>query len=123
MAGLNIVHCTRAAGKAVVVVDELSYGGTCMLRGCDPKKVLVGAAELIDWQRRMQGSGIAEQAQIAWGELMQFKRSFTGKPPKLLEKNLSKNGVASFTMSASDRIKFEAFGSRFIRYNRAIIVS
>lgn len=64
MAGLNIAHCTRAAGKAVAVVDELSYGGACMLHSCDPKKVLVGATEPIDWQRRMQGGGIAEQAQI-----------------------------------------------------------
>ncbi len=29
-------------------MDELPYGGTCALRGCDPKKVAVGAAELAD---------------------------------------------------------------------------
>jgi hypothetical protein len=29
--------------------------GTCALRGCDPKKVLVGAAEVIDRIQRMQG--------------------------------------------------------------------
>lgn len=95
MAGLNVARRTRAAGKSVAVVDELPYGGTCMLRGCDPKKVLVGAAEVIDWQQRMQGSGIAGQARIDWAELMQFKRTFTDNPPKMLEKNLSKNGVAT----------------------------
>jgi glutathione reductase (NADPH) len=95
MAGLNIARRTRAAGKSVAVVDELPYGGTCMLRGCDPKKVLVGAAEVIDWQRRMQGSGIAGQAHVDWGELMQFKHTFTDNPPKMLEKNLSRNGVAT----------------------------
>ncbi len=95
MAGLNVARRTRSAGKSVAVVDELPYGGTCMLRGCDPKKVLVGAAEVIDWQRRMQGSGIAGQARIDWGELMRFKRTFTDNPPKMLEKSLSKNGVAT----------------------------
>lgn len=95
MAGLNIARRTRAAGKSVAVVDELPYGGTCMLRGCDPKKVLVGAAEVIDWQRRMQGSGIAGQARIDWGELMQFKRTFTDSPPQMLEKSLSRSGVAT----------------------------
>ena len=100
MAGLNIARRTRAAGKSVAVVDELPYGGTCMLRGCDPKKVLVGAAEVIDWQRRMQGNGIVGQAQIDWGELMQFKRTFTDNPPKMLEKSLSKSGVTTLYGSA-----------------------
>ena len=44
------VACAQA-GKRVAIVDERPYGGTCALRGCDPKKVLVGAAELIDWAR------------------------------------------------------------------------
>ena len=28
----------RAAGQSVAVVDSLPYGGTCGLRGCDPKR-------------------------------------------------------------------------------------
>ncbi|MDQ7027033.1 MAG: NAD(P)/FAD-dependent oxidoreductase [Anaerolineae bacterium] len=100
MAGLNIARRTRAAGKSVVVVDEMPYGGTCMLRGCDPKKVLVGAAEVIDWQRRMQGTGISGHAQINWSDLMQFKRTFTDNPPKMLEKSLSKSGVVTLYGSA-----------------------
>lgn len=31
----------RAAGWRVAVVDDQAYGGTCALRGCDQKKVLV----------------------------------------------------------------------------------
>ena len=45
----------RSAGWNVAVVDSRPFGGTCALRGCDPKKVLVGAAELVDWMDRMQG--------------------------------------------------------------------
>ena len=37
-----------AAGWRVAVIDHLPFGGTCALRGCDPKKVLVGAAEVIE---------------------------------------------------------------------------
>jgi glutathione reductase (NADPH) len=51
-------HC-RSVGWRVAVVDHLPFGGTCALRGCDPKKVLVGAAEAIDHARRMRGNGIA----------------------------------------------------------------
>jgi pyruvate/2-oxoglutarate dehydrogenase complex dihydrolipoamide dehydrogenase (E3) component len=48
----------RAAGWSVAVVDCRPFGGTCALRGCDPKKVLVGAVALIDWVRRMDGKGM-----------------------------------------------------------------
>jgi len=42
---------------------------TCALRGCDPKKVLVGAAEAVDWIHRMKGKGIqAAKLQIDWPE-------------------------------------------------------
>ena len=51
----------RAAGWQVAVVDSRLFGGTCALRGCDPKKVLVGACEVIDWTRRMNGKGVAGQ--------------------------------------------------------------
>jgi glutathione reductase (NADPH) len=39
----------RRAGWEVAVVDSRPFGGTCALRGCDPKKVLVGAADALDW--------------------------------------------------------------------------
>ena len=34
----------RDAGWTVAVVDEKPFGGTCALRGCDPKKMLVSGA-------------------------------------------------------------------------------
>jgi glutathione reductase (NADPH) len=37
----------REAGWLVAIVDSRPFGGTCALRGCDPKKVLVGAAESV----------------------------------------------------------------------------
>ena len=48
----------RSEDWEVAVIDSRPFGGTCALRGCDPKKVLVGAAELIDWNIRMTGNGI-----------------------------------------------------------------
>jgi len=38
--------CCRAAGWRVAIIDQLPFGGTCALCGCDPKKVWVGAAEV-----------------------------------------------------------------------------
>jgi glutathione reductase (NADPH) len=48
----------RAAGWNVAIIDSRPFGGTCALRGCDPKKVLVGAAEVIDSVQRMRGRGV-----------------------------------------------------------------
>src|SRR5712691_10563641 len=77
----------RAAGWRVAVIDHLPFGGTCALRGCDPKKVLVGAAEAIDHARRMHGKGVAGEPSIGWGDLMQFKRTFTEPVPAMMERS------------------------------------
>jgi glutathione reductase (NADPH) len=92
----------RAAGWQVAIVDSRPFGGTCALRGCDPKKVLLGAAEVTDWARRMHGKGVRpEQLKIDWQELMQFKRSFTEPVPKQREAGLAKAGIAAFHGRAS----------------------
>lgn len=57
--------CAKAGWK-VAQIDSRPFGGTCARRGCDPKKVLVGAAELIDWNRRMSGNGVPADAHIDW---------------------------------------------------------
>src|SRR5437667_9292799 len=73
----------REAGWSVAIVDSFPFGGTCALRGCDPKKVLVGAAEIIDWIHRMESNGVCgDNARIEWSELMRFKRTFTHPVPK-----------------------------------------
>jgi glutathione reductase (NADPH) len=87
----------REAGWQVAIVDSRPFGGTCALRGCDPKKVLVGAAELLDWGRRMQENGLkAAKLQIDWSELMRFKRSFTEPIPKRREDEFGNAGIAAF---------------------------
>src|ERR1700733_2166101 len=87
----------REAGWGVAIVDSRPFGGTCALRGCDPKKVLVGAAEAFDWARRMKGKGIqGENLQINWQELIRFKRSFTASVSKRTEAALAKAGIEGF---------------------------
>ncbi|HEV8454742.1 MAG TPA: NAD(P)/FAD-dependent oxidoreductase [Gemmatimonadales bacterium] len=85
----------RQAGWQVAVVDDEPYGGTCALRGCDPKKVLVGGAELVDWHRRMTGSGISGDTRIDWPTLMRFKRTFTDPVPASRETALRDAGIAT----------------------------
>lgn len=86
----------RSIGWRVAVIDHLPFGGTCALRGCDPKKVLVGAAEAIDHTRRMRGNGVAGEPAIAWRELINFKRSFTEPVPAMKERSFAKAGIDSY---------------------------
>lgn len=94
--GSSAAQACAKAGRSVAIVDRLPYGGTCALRGCDPKKILVGAAELVDWSQRMYGNGIAGRIEIDWNELMHFKRSFTEPFPAKRESELREAGVATY---------------------------
>lgn len=91
----------RSAGWTVAVIDSRPFGGTCALRGCDPKKVLVGAAELVDWHDRMQTKGVrSDGVGIDWPELMRFKRTFTEPVPQRREQSFAQAGITAFHGSA-----------------------
>jgi glutathione reductase (NADPH) len=92
-----VASTCRSAGWSVAIIDSQPFGGTCALRGCDPKKVLVGAAELVDWSRRMQSNGVdCSEASISWRQLIHFKRSFTDPVPRRKEESFEKMGVHAF---------------------------
>ncbi len=94
MAGIAAANKCAAAGWSVAIVDELPYGGTCALRGCDPKKMLRRGVEVIDAARLLRGRGIAAgDLAINWADLMAHKRSFTDAVPGNMEAGLKKNGV------------------------------
>jgi glutathione reductase (NADPH) len=96
-AGSGAAFQCRKEGWEVAIIDSRAFGGTCALRGCDPKKVLVGAAELIDWNRRMEERGIsAKGAEIDWSSLMRFKKTFTEPVPQSVEKGYAKAGIATY---------------------------
>ena len=89
------------AGKSVAVIDEKPFGGTCALRGCDPKKMLVAGVEVIDAKRRMAPHGVAGDVRIDWPELIDFKRSFTDPVPEKHEQRYKEAGIATLHGTAS----------------------
>lgn len=86
----------RAAGWSVAIVDEKPYGGTCALRGCDPKKMLVAGAEVVEGTRRMQEHGVTGQVSIDWPELISFKKTFTDPVPDKHQQRYDEKGIATF---------------------------
>jgi glutathione reductase (NADPH) len=118
--GSGVATRCAKSGWRVAVVDEEPYGGTCALRGCDPKKVLVGVSDLVDWHRRMTGLGVTGDVKLDWSALMRFKRTFTEPVPLEKEQAYRKLGVATYhgpgRFTAPDRISAEGkdLESRFV---------
>ena len=87
----------REAGWSVAVVDRQPFGGTCALRGCVPKKILVGAADAVQGARDLTGKGVpAGELAIDWPELMRFKHSLVDPTTERTEQAWARLGVEQF---------------------------
>jgi glutathione reductase (NADPH) len=97
-AASTTAHECSSAGWKVAIVDSISFGGTCALRGCEPKKVLVEAAKVVDSAQRHQNRGVlgSDKVHIKWSELMHFKRTFTEPFPRHREEGYKKAGIVPF---------------------------
>jgi glutathione reductase (NADPH) len=97
-AASTVAHQCRSTGWSVAIIDSLPFGGTCALRGCEPKKVLVEAAKIIDSNQRHENKGIRGSGGISikWSDLIRFKRTFTESFPKHREDGYIKAGIVPF---------------------------
>lgn len=94
VAGTTAAGACRSTGRSVAIVDSRPFGGTCLLRGCDPKKVLISVAEAVDFHNRMLGHGVpGGPATIDWPEMMAFKNSFTDPAPEMMAKSFASQGI------------------------------
>ncbi len=80
--------------QSVAMIESRAPGGTCALRGCNPKKVLVRAAELNDWMNRAPFRAGAAKEALCWQELQRFKCEFVDPVPAKTRRRLKKQGVA-----------------------------
>lgn len=97
-AASTTAHECSSVGWKVAIIDSLSFGGTCALRGCDPKKVLVEAVKVVDSAQRHQNKGVlgSDKVHIKWSDLIRFKRTFTEPFPKYREEGYKKAGIVPF---------------------------
>ncbi|MAM00524.1 MAG: pyridine nucleotide-disulfide oxidoreductase [Alteromonadaceae bacterium] len=91
-----VIKRAQAANWRIAVVDSRPYGGTCALRGCDPKKMMIQGAKALDHTRRMQGKGIEGEVSIDWAELVRFKRGFTDPIPQKNESSFEDKGIDTY---------------------------
>ena len=92
-AGNGVARMAADAGWSVASIDSEPHGGTCALRGCDPKKMLVAVTEGVEWAENMEGKGLEAQPSVNWPDMIAFKRSFTEAMPPRIEAGLEKAGI------------------------------
>lgn len=86
----------RAANWRVAIIDSRPFGGTCALRGCDPKKMMIQGAKAADHAHRMRDKGVNGEVSIDWAELMRFKRGFTESIPEKHGDMFSDKGIDAY---------------------------
>jgi glutathione reductase (NADPH) len=93
-AGMGAAGVTRAAGKSVAVVESWDVGGTCPLRGCVPKKVLVAAAQVMHQIDVAPVHHISvDKWSLDWGRLIAREREFVEGVPEAFAKSLEGRGI------------------------------
>ena len=70
------------------MIEARELGGTCALRGCDPKKILADAAARVLYNNDRGGQGVEGELTINWKELQTFKNSFTDPIPETTRRKL-----------------------------------
>jgi len=86
-------HGLREAGQSVTVVDEREFGGTCALRGCQPKKYLVANAEAVAQAAHLVGRGIVSAPVCDWPALQRLKNEFLDGLPEDTIEGFKKAGM------------------------------
>jgi len=88
IAGQTAAEACAKSGLKVAVADKREFGGTCAIRGCDPKKVLLQFSELMQRSKQLKDLGVLAQPEIDWKTVQKFKSQFTDAVPVSTEKDL-----------------------------------
>jgi glutathione reductase (NADPH) len=93
-AGQGAAFGVARGGKKTALVDQGDVGGLCALRGCNPKKVMVRATEVLDEIRRAATHGITTgPVSIDWSKVVDRLHTFTDPIPSQTEHSLAKQGI------------------------------
>jgi glutathione reductase (NADPH) len=102
------------AGLSVAIADEGEYGGTCALRGCQPKKYLVVPAHAAMEGAGLTARGFAEAPRLDWEAMQRSRREFVDAVPEGAQAGLRERGIATFhgTCSFVDATTVDVGGER-----------
>ena len=113
--GVRAARIAAGYGAKVAIAEEYRFGGTCVIRGCVPKKLLVYASRFPDefadaedfgWQVSVKG--------FSWAALIAAKDKEITRLEGLYRGNLAKAGVAIFaervTVAGPNAVRIQSSG-------------
>ena len=104
-AGSGGVRASRIAGghgAKVAIAEEHRYGGTCVIRGCVPKKMLVYASEFAESLHHAQNKGLKiGDVSFDWATLRDFVNGDVDRLEGLYGQTLGGAGVETFSERAT----------------------
>jgi glutathione reductase (NADPH) len=93
--GVRAARVAAAHGAKVMIAEEFRIGGTCVIRGCVPKKLMVYASRYKDHFKDAEGFGWTLSApSFDWRKLVAAKETEISRLSAIYRSNLEKAGVA-----------------------------
>ena len=95
--GVRAARIASLAGARVAIAEEYRIGGTCVIRGCVPKKLLVYGAEFAQNFADARGFGwTVGSAEFDWPTLRDNVQKEVARLSGIYNTNLLKAGVTAY---------------------------
>jgi glutathione reductase (NADPH) len=92
--GVRSGRLATALGKKVAIAEEFRYGGTCVIRGCVPKKLYVYASQYSEHFEDAAGFGwTVGESRFDWAKLVAAKEQEITRLEGLYRKGLANAGA------------------------------
>jgi glutathione reductase (NADPH) len=95
--GVRAARLSAMLGKRVAVAEEFRVGGTCVIRGCIPKKLMAYASDFAHQFEIARGYGwTIPEARFSWPEFIAAKDVEIARLSGIYASNLAKAGAELF---------------------------
>ncbi|MGB3388340.1 MAG: glutathione-disulfide reductase [Pseudaminobacter sp.] len=99
--GVRAARVAASLGKRVAIAEEYRFGGTCVIRGCVPKKLYVYASQFPEHFEDAAGYGWSvEPARFDWRKLVANKDREIARLEQIYSKNVEGSGGEIFRTRA-----------------------
>lgn len=116
--GVRAARISATLGKRVAIAEESRFGGTCVIRGCVPKKLYVYAGEFAEHFHDAAGFGwTVGETSFDWPSLVAAKDKEITRLEGLYRKGLENAGVALYSSRAE---LVDAHTVRLLADNRTV---
>ncbi|MBA5779360.1 glutathione-disulfide reductase [Stappia sp. F7233] len=99
--GVRAARIAATHGARVAIAEEYRYGGTCVIRGCVPKKLFVYASRFAEEFEDAGGFGwTVGESSFDWQKLVEAKDAEITRLEGIYRRNLERSGVEIFDSRA-----------------------